>query len=643
MKRIFYYTFVLLVLAITAQGQFVSTQQKMEEWLTNRFDPNGPGGAVLVVVHGEVIFDKAYGLSNISKNTLLKPDAIFRIGSITKQFTAVAILKLVEAKKISLQDDIKKYIPDYPTHGQKITIEHLLTHTSGIKSYTSMGNLMSKDKKGQEVTPLTMVNAFKNEPMDFTPGEHFLYNNSGYFLLGVIIEKVTKQSWGDYITKNFLKPLNMTTAYTYDPRKETQATGYAQVEGGQFVEADYVHPSIPYAAGALFATTQDLVKWNEAIFSGKVVSKALLEKAFTPLTLNNGEQESYGYGWQLGKIDGHKVIAHGGGIDGFISYALYVPDKKLCVVVLLNSMDRSAEAIAYQLANIQLGVFDKKEPVISVSTDEMKAFTGVYESGKGVYYITYEDGRLYAQPFGGALQALIPTAPNRFVVNDGANKFSFSKQDGVEHLKLEDHNWVDQVYVKTDKPLPKRSSGISYTPEMFDEIEGEYALSQQIVCKIFRDDNRFYTQLTGQPSVEIFPEEKDLFFGKVVDFKIKFNRNESNQVIGLTILQGGRELFAQRGKMKPRIAISVSPEILKRYVGKYQLAPSLVMEITMKEEKLFAQLTGQSAYEIFATSETEFFLKIVDAQLSFKVTGKNVVESLTLYQNGRVITAPRQP
>jgi CubicO group peptidase (beta-lactamase class C family) len=639
----FYCTIALIIICLSSTAQSITPQQKMESMLMNLFDPNAPGGVVTVVEKGEMKFNKAYGLSNLSKNALLSTDAIFRIGSITKQFTAVAILKLVQEGKISLQDDIRKYIPYYPTNGHTITIEHLLTHTSGIKSYTSMGHLMAQDKKAQEIAPLAMVNAFKNEPMDFSPGDRFLYNNSGYFLLGAIIEKVTKQSWGKYITNKFLKPLSMSTAFTYDPKLNAQATGYTPMDGGAYVEADYVHPSIPYAAGAMFATTQDLVKWNTALFSGKVLPKSLLEKAFTPLTLNDGRQESYGYGWQLGKIDGLKVIGHGGGIDGFISYALYVPEKDVCVVVLLNSTAHTAESIAYQVASLQLGIYDKKEFVVSVPSTVLEPLAGVYESIHGSYYIFYEDGRLIIQPSGGVRKALLPLSPERFVSENDPVNFSFTQEGNDVVMRIEDHQFVDKIYRRTNKPLPSKHSDFVYTQVMFDELAGEYTLNARVTCKIFRLEDKFYTQLTGQAPVEILPKKQDVFFGKEVDFTIYFKRDENNKVIGLTIVQGIQELYAQRSTLTARIAITVNQEILKKYEGRYALAPAAVMTITMKDGALVAQLTGQPAVNIYASSENEFFYKVVDAQIKFNVTQENMVESLTLYQNGRVIKAPKLP
>ncbi len=203
--------FVLLALSIYIQVNAKSNTKQIDTLLNDLFEKGGPGGVALVVKDGKTVYRKAFGMANLELGVKMKPDHIFRIGSITKQFTSVAILKLIEEGKIKLDADISEYIKDYPTHGHKITIEQLLNHTSGIKSYTSMEEWDSEARK-RDFTPSELVDYFKNKPMDFTPGEEFRYNNSGYILLGHIIELVSGKTYEEYIQENLFTPVGMTNS-----------------------------------------------------------------------------------------------------------------------------------------------------------------------------------------------------------------------------------------------------------------------------------------------------------------------------------------------------------------------------------------------------------------------------------------------
>ncbi|HEV7517681.1 MAG TPA: serine hydrolase domain-containing protein, partial [Thermoanaerobaculia bacterium] len=275
-----------------------------------------PGAAVLVEKDGKVLLRKGYGMANLELGVPIAPEMVFRLGSITKQFTALAILKLAEQGKLALADDLTQYLPDFPTHGQKITLEHLLTHTSGIKSYTSLPEWRKTIR--QDLTPQQVVDFFKNEPADFAPGEKWLYDNSGYFLLGMVLEKVTGKAYGDWLAETIFTPLGMThTSYGADaPIVPGRAAGY-EGEPGYYRNAGYLSMTQPYAAGALLSTVDDLALWERALFSGTLVKKDLFDRMVTPYRLKSGKSTGYGYGLALWSFEGHRVIEHGGGINGF--------------------------------------------------------------------------------------------------------------------------------------------------------------------------------------------------------------------------------------------------------------------------------------------------------------------------------------
>jgi CubicO group peptidase (beta-lactamase class C family) len=233
-------------------------------------------------------------MANLELQVPMSADHVFEIGSITKQFTAVAILMLVEAGKLNVQDEITKYLPDYPTQGHTITIHHLLNHTSGIKSYTSMdlGAIARTD-----MSPMEIIDFFKNEPMDFAPGERWLYNNSGYIILGYIIEQVSEKSYEDFVEQNIFKPLGMDNS-RYGSKGELipmRAAGYQTTQNG-YVNAAYLSMTLPYAAGSLMSTVDDLHKWQLALLNNSLISEESKNLAYTDGKLNNGKRMGYGYG-----------------------------------------------------------------------------------------------------------------------------------------------------------------------------------------------------------------------------------------------------------------------------------------------------------------------------------------------------------
>lgn len=308
-----------------------------------------PGVSIAVARRGRTLVAKGYGSANVELEVPATVSTVYRIGSITKQFTAAAVMRLVEAGKITLDDPIEKYLPDFPTSGRRITIHHLLTHTSGIKSYTGLG------PKFWDVSRLDyphdkLLALFKDEPTDFQPGEKFLYNNSGYYLLGMILEKVTGETYGAHMKKTLFEPLGLTSTLYCDnePIVKHRAAGY-EVKSGIVMNASALSMKPPFSAGALCSSVTDLVAWTSALMDGKVVSRASLDQMTTPATLNDGKPTTYGFGLGISDRDGQKMIAHGGGINGFTSHLAYLPGSGTTVVVLTNHGGGKPVAIANEL------------------------------------------------------------------------------------------------------------------------------------------------------------------------------------------------------------------------------------------------------------------------------------------------------
>lgn len=351
----------LMLLPLAAAGR---ADNRYDAALAGYFKPGSPGAVVLVAKNGNTVFRKAYGMADIGGKRALEPAAQLRIGSITKQFTATAIMMLAEEGKLSLDDEIRKHLPGFPTRGRKITIEHLLTHTGGIANFTGMPGFVPSMAK--EVTVAGMIDSFKDDPFTSEPGMKFAYTNSGYYLLGAIIEKVSGMPYARFLEQRIFVPLGMLdTAHDGHAKgRALRAVGYTS--GGRgFETAPPIAMTQIYAAGALVSTVDDLARWDAAISSGKLLKAASWKRAFTPYKLANGASTGYGYGWGSSEVQGSPTIEHGGGINGFTSFAMRLPQEKVFVVVLSNSDNGlvTPEVVAACAAAVAIGKpFSKCDP-----------------------------------------------------------------------------------------------------------------------------------------------------------------------------------------------------------------------------------------------------------------------------------------
>jgi CubicO group peptidase (beta-lactamase class C family) len=487
-----------------------------------------PGAAILVSQNGKILYKHGYGMADIGYSIPVSTVTKFRIGSITKQFIATAILKLQEEGKISVTDKLSKFIPDFP-RGNEVTIHHLLTHTSGIHSFTNRADFLKY--AASKVTAAEMMDTIKAGKYDFNPGEKFMYNNSGYFILGYIIEKITGQPFGEYLTENFFKPLGMknTGVHSSNLILENEATGY-DLNNGQFEKALNWDMSRAGGAGSLYSTVEDLNLWNEAIFNGKVLKEQSLKSAFTVVTLNNGkkpDEMDYSYGWVTTDLRNLKFINHGGGLQGFLSHLLRQPDENLTVTVLTNCTPAQEnigpEEVGFKVAEYLL--WPKMSKQQSYTTDTTLS---------------------------------------------------------AEQLKI---------------------------------YEGRYDYGGGAVLTVMVDKDKLMAQMTGQAQFQIFPKGNDEFYWKVVEARIKFNKNAKGEIETAIHYQGGREMNV---KKLPEInLVKVDQSVLDKYVGNYQYDPNTIISITTSDGRMFAQAPNQNKIELFPVSETEFAAKEMDANLKF--------------------------
>ncbi len=501
-------------------------------------------GSVLVARDKDVLFSKGYGSANLEWDIPNTPTTKFRLGSVTKQFTAAAILLLEERGKLKIEDPIKKVLPDAPAAWDKITLFHVLTHTAGIPNFTSLPEYPKLEPF--PITPEQIVGLFRDKPLEFSPGEKMEYSNSGYILLGYLIEKVSGESYQDFIQKNIFTPLGMKDS-GYDSNSAIiprRAAGYAPGENGP-VNAGYVHMSIPFSAGALYSTAEDLLRWEQGLFGGKLLSAESLAKMTAPF------KSDYAFGLIVRTVKGRKVIEHAGGIEGFNTYLAYFPEDKLTVVALGNLNGSAPEQIGNSLAALAHG---------------------------------------------------------------------------------------DKVI------LPSERKEITVLPKILGEYVGTYQLEPKVNIMITLEGGQLTAQVSGQNKVPLFASSDVQFFYKVVDAQIEFTKDEKGTVTGLILHQGGRDMKAPRtsDRVLVRKEITVSPKILAQYVGTYELRPGFDLVFTLEGDELISQATGQGKIPLFAETETKFFSKVIDAQIEFIKDEKGAVTHLMLYQGTIEMKAPRK-
>jgi CubicO group peptidase (beta-lactamase class C family) len=416
---------ILLVGACLAQDNSFRMDQVVQSYFSNKQFM----GSVLIARDGKVLLSKGYGFANLEWDVPNSPSTKFRLGSITKQFTAACILLLEERGKLKIDDPVKVYMPDAPAAWDKVTIFNLLTHTSGIPSFTGFPDYASTEAIA--TTPEKLVARFRDKPLEFQPGEKWNYSNSGYVLLGYLIEKISGESYSQFVQENIFTPLGMKDS-GYDSNSAIiahRAAGYSLNDKG-LINAGYIDMSIPLSAGALYSTTEDLLRWEQGLFGGKLLSAASLQEMTIPF------KNDYAFGLAVHEANGHKVIEHGGGIEGFNTQLTYYPDDKLVVVVLANQNTGATGDIASKLAALVHGekiVLAEERKEVAVSPAILQAYAGTYELAPGFDLVmTVEGGQLMTQATGQPKFPVFAESATKFFLKVVDAQLEFVKNDKGE-------------------------------------------------------------------------------------------------------------------------------------------------------------------------------------------------------------------
>lgn len=428
----------LLILLLISARAFTSPAQtvneKLDAYFTAALKADIFNGSVLIMQNGQPLLSKGYGVKNFDGKMPADANTIYQIGSVTKQFTSTIILKLAEQKKLALTDKLSKYFPSF-ANGDKITVEHLLTHTSGIWNYTRDQQLMSSDADKPHSSQ-EMMNYFKDKPLDFEPGSKFSYSNSGYMMLGYIIEKVTGKKYENVVRDQIFQPLQMTHSgfdFTHLSSPD-KATGYQSINQLAAIKSVIVDSSVSFSAGALFTTTGDLYKWNQSLSTNKILKKESLANAFTP------RKDKYGLGWIIDTFAGRKIITHDGGIHGFLSSNSIFPDDHISITLLSNSNST-------KMGDVNGGVFailfDKPYKLpelntqVTLDSSQLQQYVGVYElSPVFKITVTTKDGKIFGQATGQQPFEMFAKKDNQFFLKVVDAQVEFFKNDKGEVEKM---------------------------------------------------------------------------------------------------------------------------------------------------------------------------------------------------------------
>jgi CubicO group peptidase (beta-lactamase class C family) len=497
-------------------------------------------GSVLVEKGGKVLLDNAYGMSDVNKKIKNMSKSTFPIGSVTKQFTAMAIMLLQQKGLLNVKNKLSKYIPDFP-RGDDITLHNLLTHTSGIPNFPYPSDYAALATGNINV--LDVIKLLEKKPLDFEPGSKYSYSNSGYVLLGYIVEKVSKMSLENYFKKYIFTPLKMkNTGVCYkNGKKQYSTNGYSGYLEVLSVD-DAPLLNIAFGAGCLYSTVDDLAIWDRALYTEKLVSKKTLSKIFSPYVYIGNSKYYYGYGWIISGSSPIKEVFHDGKTLGASALVSMNLESKLRIIILSNNTLSDLYTFKNTLSDISLG----------------------------------------------------------------------------------------KKYI-----MPVKQKVISLDSASLDNYIGTYQISPDVKILISKDGNQLNAQLSGQGMYDIYPESVTKFFYKLVDAQITFVFDGNNVIQSLSLRQNGQILTAIKTSNQSRNKIQVDPKIYDSYVGVYELSPGIDLTITKENDKIFAQVTGQQIAEIFPESETSYFYKIVDAQIDFIKDDNGVVTGAVIKQAGK--------
>jgi CubicO group peptidase (beta-lactamase class C family) len=539
------------LLGLPPAGASESFVQQADALLGESFASEGPGASVVVSRSGEVLFSRAYGQANVELDVPMAPEHILRLASVTKQFASAGLLALVDEGRVALDDPVSKFLPEFPVG--EVTMHQLLNHSSGIQSYTDIPGYMTSERIRKDLGTEELVAVFADEPVDFAPGERFAYNNSGYVLVGAVIEAVTGQAWNDFLRQRFFEPhdLDSIDAYSDAAIVPMRAAGYQAGEDG-YENASFLSMTQPHAAGALSATARDVDRWQRLLHGGDLLSESSYQAMITPDPVTESGEGGYGYGLVVGEWMGQPVYHHGGGINGFTTYALWLPEAELSVVVLTNQASRevSPQDITLQLVGLAMGQpYPRNRPTMAWTDAQKLAVQGTYRIDEDTTRtLRVEDGRIISQRQGGPALPVHPVSEDLLVFDSSLSSFSIERGEDGEVTAVVLHSGFGGEGERAERisaEIQARST-VEVDVDALERLAGDYALQPGFVISVSVVEGALQVQATGQPAFPVEAASPIRFFNDAIGFEIEFELPETGPATALTVFQAGQEMPAPR-------------------------------------------------------------------------------------------------
>jgi CubicO group peptidase (beta-lactamase class C family) len=529
----------------SAQTSRDPLEAKVDQLFAQWNKPDTPGASLIVMKDGVVIYKRGYGTANLEYDIPITPSTIFHVASVSKQFTAFAITMLASQEKLSLDDDIRKYLPEVPEFGKKITIRHLLHHTSGLRDQWEL-LAMAGWRLDDVITKEHILKMIRNEKeLNFEPGQEHLYCNTGYTLLAVIVERVTGQTFRQYTEAAIFKPLGMTNTHFHDDHEmivKNRAYSYAPIASGGFKLSALNYANV--GATSLFTTVEDLAKWIQNFDDAKVGGAAVIQQMQEQGKLNNGETISYAFGLVIGKYRGLKTVSHSGGDAGYRSNILRFPDERFAVAILSNLGSSNPGRLCQQVADIYLAdKFAPQDPkpkapertAVKIDPAVYDGYVGKYVTDSGLLItVTKENDHLMGQPAGQAKAELFPESETSFFLKITDAQVTFERDE-----KKQARRFILQQNGQTNSA--KRVEADSLNPSQLAEYAGSYYSAELgTTYTIVVQKDQLIAQHRRHNDIPLTLLDRDRFHGSEWFFQqVRFTRDKENKVIGFR-LTGGR-------------------------------------------------------------------------------------------------------
>lgn len=511
------------------------------------YPANGPGAAVIVTRGGRLVYSGGRGLADIEAGRPITPDTAFKLGSIVKQFTAAIVLQLAAEGKLTLDDPVSRFLPDFPKPGADATVRQLLNHSSGIQDITKIPGFMGSPPTLRENKTADLVAAIASRPSPATPGTKWEYNNSGYILLGAIVEKVTGKAWHEVAAERIARPLGLASlAYAAaDEANPARARGYSLLDGRQQPSRG-VHMSVAHAAGGLVASANDLAKWSHALHQGKVVPPELYREMTQPVRLADGSSRPYGFGFRLQQLRGRKALVHGGAGRGINTDGIYIPSEDLFVAVLANSDDSATDP---STLTRRIGAMAMGEPMPAFSRADVpmsyiEPLFGAYRGEEGPPFNFFSrDGKLYLARGDSELEAFAAGGDRFFFGPERLVWVTFVRESAGSHV-LEVHDLSaarPERLVRTGAVPPP----LVIAPEILQSYTGTYQTETVAMNVALGADGRLTIAGGGQGPYMMRPTSPTEFRVDAANFRVAFFP-ENGVVDRMTLYRGARELHGTR-------------------------------------------------------------------------------------------------